>query len=144
MGKGRAEQADGHRQRLHGVHHVHRDRQLGLQPFGHGARLGLEAVHAAHDHAGFREEGGALLGELRVTRRAVEQLHVDLRLEVGQRLADDRLRPAQLAARRREAAFVCRRDEGAQLVHGQAVEHLSFLWMDCIERYRLLRGMSSS
>ncbi|MNL18043.1 hypothetical protein D3C87_1391700 [compost metagenome] len=85
-----------------------------------------------------------MLGELRVTRRAVEQLHVDLRLEVGQRLADDRLRPAQLAARRREAAFVCRRDEGAQLVHGQAVEHLSFLWMDCIERYRLLRGMSSS
>ncbi len=62
-------------------------------------------------------------GELRITRGAVEQFHTELRFEIGERLADHRLRAPQFAAGRGKTAFVDGSDESPELIEGYAVEH---------------------
>jgi len=112
------------RQRLHREHHVHHDRKLGLEAFAHRASPRLESVHVVGDRAGIGQEAASLLGKAGIPCRAVEELHAQLRFQVGERLADHRLRAPQLAARGREASLVHRGDESPQLVQRHDVEHV--------------------
>jgi hypothetical protein len=74
----------------------------------------------------FRERG--------IARAAIEQRHAELSFEIRQGLADDGLRPPQLATRCGKAALLGGGDKGAKLIQGHCIEHdLSPKTMDCIE-----------
>jgi hypothetical protein len=64
-----------------------------------------------------------MVGEHGKTRAAIKQLHSELRFQVGQGQADDRLRAPQSTPGRGKTAFVSGSDERAQLVQRYAVEH---------------------
>ena len=125
------------RQRIQGEHHVHGHREFGLETFRHAAGARLEGVHVLGDRARFDQQQSAGLGQLRVAGAAVEQADAELQLEIGQRLADHRLRTAQLAARSGKAALFGGGDEGAELVERDGIQHVSLKTMDFIEIYRL-------
>src|SRR5215471_2216761 len=111
------------REALHRIHHIDHDRELGLEPLAHRPRPRLEAVDRLRDRACVDEQAATLVREPRITRRAIEELHAELRFEVRECLAHDGLRAAELAARGGEAAFVHGRDERAELVERHVVEH---------------------
>ena len=55
----------------------------------------------------FREDSAASFGQLGLARRlAIEQQDAELRLEIRDRIADDRCRPAKLSRRARETAHI--------------------------------------
>src|SRR6266851_3879282 len=120
-------------------HHIHHDAQFRLKATRQALRAGLENIHPTHDRARFCKKRQALTGEHRGAAGAIEQLDAKLRLQIRKRLADDGLRSSQAASARRKASFIGCRDEHAQVVEGNAVEHISSLTMVCIEKYRLPR-----
>ncbi|MNN31462.1 hypothetical protein D3C81_1451500 [compost metagenome] len=125
MGKCLPECADGIGQRRHGIHDVHDDRQLGLQSIGNRARFRFESVHAAHHLASLRQQRSPFLGQPGVAAAAIEELDANLPFQIGQRMADDRLRAPEFAARSGKASFVSGGDKRAELVQRDGVEHVS-------------------
>ena len=87
-------------------HHVHYDRQFGLQSGHEAARLGFQAICASHDAPRVGDEVGALLDQLWVTAHALEQGYAELAFQIADGLADDGLRAAERPTGGREAALV--------------------------------------
>jgi len=108
-----------------GEHHIHHGAQLGLEAIRQALRAGLEHIHPADHRTRFCQKRHTLPGQHRCAARPIEQFDADLGLEIRQRLTDGRLRSAQLACACREAAGIGCGDEGAKLIEGNAVEHLS-------------------
>src|SRR5882762_8731484 len=106
-------------------YHIHHDTQLRLEAVRQAFRAGLEAIHPADHRARFCKKSHTLLGQDRCAARPIEQFDAELGLEIRQRLTDDGLRSAQAACAGREASGIGRGDEGAKLIEGNAVEHLS-------------------
>jgi hypothetical protein len=111
------------RERLHRVHHIHRNRELGLETLTHRAGTGFELIDVARYGTRVRKEAPPFIGEARIASGAIEETYAKLRFQIRERLAHHRLRAAQLAARSREAALVHRGDEGSQLVQRDSVDH---------------------
>src|SRR5258706_7838827 len=120
-------------------HHVHHDAQFGLEAVRKSLRPGLENIHSTDDRARFRKKRQALTRQHRGTAGAVEQLDTELGLQIRKRLADDGLRSSQSASACRKASFIGCRDEDAEVVERNAVEHISSPTMVCIDKYRLPR-----
>ena len=83
----------------------------------------LHRAEAEGDGAGIGKQQFSGFGQHRVTRGAVEQRDAHLAFQVGDGLADDRLRAVQTPSRRGKAAFLGGGDEHTELVQGDAVEH---------------------
>jgi hypothetical protein len=108
----------------------------GLQ--AHAERLGARthAVDFAGHRARIGQQGFTGFGQGRLARTAVEQGDIQLLLEVGNGVADDRLGAVQGARRMGEAAMVDDRDKDAQLVEsGKAgISHIKKI--DNFYRYK--------
>src|SRR6266850_8408106 len=87
------------RQRLHRVHHIDRNSELGLETLAHGAGSGFELVDVVGHRTGIRKKAPLFFGEPWIARGAIEELYAKLRFQIRQRLAYDGLRAAQLAPR---------------------------------------------
>ena len=78
-----------------------------LQALEQASYLGAQPVHALGDGARLRHDGMTGIGQLRFARRpAVEQRDPKLRLQISNRIADDRCRPTELSRRARETADI--------------------------------------
>jgi hypothetical protein len=124
VGKGFAEPRDGGGERVDGEHHVHGDRQLGLESAREAPRTRLELVHAGDGRPRLGEEGAALLRQHGSPAAPVEEPDAELPLEIGEGLAHHRLGATELAADGGEAPFLHRGEEGAELIEGDAVQHI--------------------
>jgi hypothetical protein len=90
--------------------------QFRFEPSRQALRPGLEEVDVAGHGACVGEQRAAFFGEYRESGAAVEELYAKLSFQIRQGLADHRLSAPEAAAGRREATFIRRRDEGAELI----------------------------
>nr|WP_275937629.1 hypothetical protein [Nannocystis exedens] len=115
-----AAQRHQHRQR---EQRVDAQRHRRLEPAGDPRRQPAQRVDLAGHPARRGQDRLARLGQRRHPRRAVEHRHVELALEVGDRLADRRLDPAQPFGRRREAPGLRDRRQHPELVERHVPDH---------------------
>src|SRR5262249_11190277 len=98
------------------------------------SHLGAEPFDAIGGGAWLREDRAAGFGQLGFARRlAIEQHDPELRLQIGNRIADDRRRPAEPSRRTRETAHLDHGQKDTQLVERRRTRvgrHIDFL-----ERY---------
>ena len=117
-----------------GQQHVKDEVDLCLEALQKASDFGAEPTDAVGDGARLREDRAASLGQLGFARRlAIEQQDPELRFQIGNRIADDRCRPAEPARRAREAAHFDHGQKDPQLVKRRCTRvgrHIDFL-----ERY---------
>ena len=112
-------------------HDVNGEIDLRLQPVEQPLHLGAQPVDAVRNAAHFRQQCAAGHGQLRLARAfPVEQRQAQLRLQIGDAIADDRHGAVEPASRRGEAAGVDDGQEDAQLVEGRraGLVHHSKSW----------------
>ncbi len=98
------------------IYNVDGDAQFRFKPTGQALRPRLEEVYVARHRACIGEQRAALIGQHRNTSAAIEELHTELPFQIREGLAHYGLGTPQAAPGRREAAFIRRGDEGAELV----------------------------
>ena len=88
-----------------------------LEALQKASDFGAEPTDAIGDGARLRQDRAAGLGQLGFARRlAIEQQDPELRFQIGNRIADDRCRPAEPARRAREAAHFDHGQKDPQLI----------------------------
>ena len=113
-------------------HHVDRHRDFRFQPRSKPAGAGLQPIHAdASRRASARMARPASVSAGRRVRAVEQPQAAELLLEIGDRVADHRLPPVELARRGRKAPRLDDGQEHAELVQrgGTEVRHIeSFDW----------------
>ena len=110
-----------HRTERH--HDIERQRHFGFDACMDAARPGDKIVGIVNHSPRRRQQRPACSGQPRAPRSfAVEQADAKLPLERDDPVADHRDRPAKLARRGVEAAFVVHRKEETQLVEGRLAD----------------------
>jgi hypothetical protein len=112
-----------HRQWVERVHH---QRKLGLHALAEPARTGFHEVDFQQHRPGVFQQGHALHRQHRTVAPAVEKGHSQLVFQIGNGVAYRRLGAQKPVGARAEAARVGHRDEHADLVEGEGIQH-SFL-----------------
>ena len=110
-------------QQVDGEQDVDDDRQFGFKAISQLFGLRLEQVHVVDDGTRPDDQGPAMFGRHWLQTAAVEQRHADLSFQIGQRLADDGLRPPQTPASG-EASCFDGGEEGAELIKGNGFQHI--------------------
>jgi len=102
---------------------IHHQRKLQLDAFAQALRASAHRIDPQQDVAGVGKQRLALRRHDGTMAGAVEQRHAQLRLHVGNGVADGGLHTGQAAGGRAKAAGICDGGEHTQLVQGQRVNH---------------------
>ena len=137
-GKLRLERLQNAHQHAGGEHHVDHHRHFRLQSAGQRLGARAHAIDLQGHGARIGQQGLARVRQGGLALAAVEQHHIQLFFQVGDGVADHRLRAVQLARRMGEAARVDDGDKHAQLVerrlarfsHGNSLSKNSMLTID--------------
>jgi hypothetical protein len=98
-------------------HHVKDEMDFCLEALEKASHLGAKPVDPVGDGARLRQDRAASFRQHGFARRlAIEQQDPELRLQVGNRIADDRCRPAKPSRRAREAAHLDHGQKDPQLI----------------------------
>ncbi len=104
-------------------HHIDRHGEFGFEPGQEARGLGAQPIDAKRHLSGFGQQGLSGLGQRGFATAAVEEPEpTELSLEIGDRVADDRLSAVEAASRSRKAALVNHGEKHAELVERRRTE----------------------